>query len=123
MVSTKAQPVYSEMLGEFFLRQLLLQFIPSKDAAAAAAGWRGDRLTFYVQEEAGQELVLWRLLAGSDGEAIRLFQAISTWLSKRFEIVPPPRQVPFWATNSRGQQVRVEVQETELSILIASRVG
>ena len=49
-----------DVLGEFYLREYLAQFTASYDAAAAAAGWGGDRYAVYLEDETGELVMVLR---------------------------------------------------------------
>jgi hypothetical protein len=64
----EARFLYSDTVGEWAIRFLLKRSIPEEEASAAAAGWRGDRLAFYL---AGREdySYLWRVRFDSSATA------------------------------------------------------
>jgi hypothetical protein len=59
--------LYSDTVGEWAIRFLLKRSIPEEEASAAADGWRGDRLAFYL---AGDDYsYLWRIRFDSSASA------------------------------------------------------
>lgn len=114
-----AHLVYSESLGEFAIRVLLKQFISSKDAAAAATGWRADRMALYEHRLSKRFTVGWRIQMDSELAAKRMYAAVSQWLSSRFAIRAPEVDLPFWATNFTGVEIRAARVGGELNIFIA----
>jgi hypothetical protein len=113
-------PVYVESLGEFITRILLRQFIPTKEASAAASGWGADRIALYEEPRTEAGLVGWQITLQSVAEAQRMYAAISEWLSKRFSLDQPREDLPFWATNAAGQQIRAERAGQTVRIFIRS---
>jgi hypothetical protein len=53
------RPLYADTFGEWTVRFLLRRGLPEAEADAAAEGWRGDRIAFFLS---GQRIAfLWRL--------------------------------------------------------------
>ncbi|HTR02489.1 MAG TPA: hypothetical protein VMN82_04770 [Thermoanaerobaculia bacterium] len=67
-----ARVVYTDTLGEWTLRFLLGRALPEEEAAAASAGWRGDRIAFAVPD--GKMGYLWRIRF-DDAAAAERFEA------------------------------------------------
>jgi hypothetical protein len=66
--------LYSDTVGEWAIRFLLKRSLPEEEASAAAEGWRGDRLAFYVT---GEELAyVWRIRFESGNTADRFASAL-----------------------------------------------
>ena len=63
---------YTDTLGEWTLRFLLGRALSAEEAAAASAGWRGDRIAYF--NAGGATSYLWRLRF-SDGESAARFEA------------------------------------------------
>ena len=53
---------YTDTIGEWTIRFLLARALPEEEAAAAASGWRGDRIAYYVAGLAPDELLLARAI-------------------------------------------------------------
>lgn len=69
----RSRYLYSDTIGEWAIRFLLRRSIPEAEASEAAAGWRGDRIAFYVS---GDSLsYLWRLRFESPAAAERFERA------------------------------------------------
>lgn len=82
----RARYLYSDTIGEWAIRFLLERNLPDADAAAAAAGWRGDRLAFFVT--GNDYSYLWRIRFESAGAAERFTAAFEKTRAKRLN---PPR--------------------------------
>ncbi|HSD72315.1 MAG TPA: hypothetical protein VLE54_05965 [Thermoanaerobaculia bacterium] len=82
----RARYLYSDTVGEWAIRFLLERSLPEADASAAAAGWQGDRVAFFV---AGNDYsYLWRIRFESAGAAERFAAAFERIRAKRLN---PPR--------------------------------
>lgn len=62
--------LYSDTLGEWGVRFLLRRALDNEEADAAAAGWRGDRISYFSSGSAIG--YLWRIRMESPGAAARL---------------------------------------------------
>jgi hypothetical protein len=70
----RARFLYSDTIGEWAIRFLLKRSLSEEEASAAAEGWRGDRLAFYV---AGEDLsYVWRIRFESGTAADRFASAL-----------------------------------------------
>jgi hypothetical protein len=68
--------LYADTLGEWSLRFLLRRGLPTPEADAAAAGWRGDRVAFFAGK--GDAIAyVWRIRMETPEEAGRLEQALA----------------------------------------------
>jgi hypothetical protein len=86
LAPARARYLYSDTIGEWAIRFLLERSLPEAEASAAAAGWRGDRLAFFV---AGNDYsYLWRIRFESDGAAERFAAAFEKTRATRLN---PPR--------------------------------
>jgi hypothetical protein len=84
----RARYLYSDTVGEWAIRFLLERSLPEAEASAAAAGWRGDRLAFFV---AGSDYsYLWRIRFDSASAAERFAAAFE---KARADRLNPPRVV------------------------------
>ncbi len=72
---------YTDTLGEWTLRFLLSRALPAEEAAAAATGWRGDRIAYFVSGRAMS--YLWRLRFAGPFEAVRFEAALKKARAKR----------------------------------------
>jgi hypothetical protein len=70
----RARFLYSDTVGEWAIRFLLKRSLPEEEAAAAAEGWRGDRLAFYAAGEAFS--YVWRIRFESGTAANRFASAL-----------------------------------------------
>ena len=66
--------VYMDTLGEWTLRFLLARALPEEEAAAAAEGWRGDRIAFVTS--GGKMGYLWRIRFDEPASAARFETAL-----------------------------------------------
>jgi hypothetical protein len=84
----RARYLYSDTVGEWAIRFLLERSLPEAEASAAASGWRGDRLAFFV---AGSDYsYLWRIRFDSAAAAERFAAAFE---KARADRLNPPRVV------------------------------
>jgi hypothetical protein len=72
---------YADTLGEWTLRFLLARSLPEEEAAAAAAGWRGDRIAFFTS--GGKIGYLWRIRFDEPGSAARYEAALKKARARR----------------------------------------
>ncbi len=72
---------YTDTLGEWSLRFLLGRALPAGEAAAAATGWRGDRIAFFAS--GGSTGYLWRLRFADSVSASRFEAALRKARSAR----------------------------------------
>jgi hypothetical protein len=80
---------YTDTLGEWTIRFLLGRALPEEEAASAAAGWRGDRIAYFVS---GNTLsYLWRVRYESAEAAARFESALRKAREKR--PVPAPEVI------------------------------
>ena len=73
--------LYMDTLGEWTLRFLLGRALPEEQAAAAAQGWRGDRIAFFATGP--KTGYLWRLRFDEPGSAARFESALNAARAKR----------------------------------------
>jgi hypothetical protein len=76
----------TDTLGEWTLRFLLERGLPEKEAAAAAEGWRGDRIAFF--SSAGTTGYLWRIRFDEPASASRFEAALRKARAKRPAAAP-----------------------------------
>ena len=68
-------------MGEWTLRFLLQRAIPQAEAAAASAGWRGDRIAFFASP--GSLGYVWRIRFDEPASAARFESALRKARAKR----------------------------------------
>jgi hypothetical protein len=61
--------VDEDVLGEFYLRQYLLQQLSSQEVDVAATGWGGDRYAVYWNESAEQLVMVLRSIWDTDTDS------------------------------------------------------
>src|SRR5262245_44981895 len=81
--------VYMDTLGEWTLRFLLSRALPEEEAAAAAEGWRGDRIAFFTS--GGKMGYLWRIRFDEPASAAHFEEALKKARAKK--PVPSPETV------------------------------
>jgi hypothetical protein len=72
---------YTDTLGEWTLRFLLGRSLPAEEAAAAATGWRGDRIAYFVS--GGTMSYFWRLRFENAAASSRFEAALKKAREKR----------------------------------------
>lgn len=82
---------YTDTLGEWTIRFLLARALTEEEASAAATGWRGDRIAYFVSGPEGRMSYLWRLRFESAAAATRFEAAIRRAREKR--PVPSPETI------------------------------
>ncbi|HEY6064717.1 MAG TPA: hypothetical protein VIY96_01085 [Thermoanaerobaculia bacterium] len=70
----RARFLYSDTIGEWAIRFLLKRTLPEEEASAAAKGWQGDRLAFFVTGD--DYSYLWRIRFESAAAAERFTSAL-----------------------------------------------
>lgn len=78
-----ATPSFEGTLGEFLIRVLLRAGRKADAAAAAAAGWGGDRYAV-VETEAGWYRLIWRSVWDSEADAREFSDALKAYAGERF---------------------------------------
>jgi hypothetical protein len=79
---------YTDTIGEWALRWLLGRSASAADAETIAAGWRGDRIAFFVDEK--RVAFLWRIRFDSPGAAARFEKA---WKAMRADRATQGREL------------------------------
>jgi hypothetical protein len=76
---------YTDTLGEWTIRFLLARALTDEEAAGAAAGWRGDRIAYFVpgQTQAKPMSYLWRVRYETAAAAARFETALKKAREKR----------------------------------------
>ncbi len=82
------QWVDSNVLGEFTLRLYLEQNLTSRQAAAAAAGWGGDRYAVYVNAQDDTIVMLMKTIWDADAEAAEFVGEYMAFGAARFGTAP-----------------------------------
>ncbi|MBN1284222.1 MAG: hypothetical protein JXB47_02385 [Anaerolineae bacterium] len=72
------------VLGEFYLREYLAQYIPLSEATTAAEGWGGDRLVVYHDEATGETVWLYRLAWDALGDAREFVDGFTAFAGLRY---------------------------------------
>lgn len=122
----------SDTLGEFFLRVFLRDEIGAVEAARAAAGWGGDRLSLY--STAQDDLLLgWRLQWDNPGEGAEFFELYARWLERRSdgEVITESDGSLVWAheggaihTSRRGAETWIVVStDADAAARVAAEVA
>jgi hypothetical protein len=70
----------TERFGEYFILNMLDNWIPSDNAEAAAEGWDGDNLTFYEKDD--EYLFTWNINWDSTEDAQEFYSAFQEMLSE-----------------------------------------
>ena len=78
--------LYFDTLGEWTMRFLLQRSLPEAEAAAAADGWRGDRVAFFTS--GGAPGYLWRIRFDEPASAARFETALRKARAKRPTAAP-----------------------------------
>lgn len=93
-LQSPATQVYSDVWGELRLRLLLQRFLSPEKAAAAAAGWGGDRLTAVERTDTGQILLGWFTAWDEEKDATEFFAAYRGLLEARYGTRLHPGDAP-----------------------------
>jgi len=81
----RAVPDFEGTLGEFLIRVLLRAGPAGESAAAAAAGWGGDRYAV-LDEGGGSYRLVWRSVWDSESDAREFHAALKAYVDKRFAV-------------------------------------
>jgi hypothetical protein len=93
----KAEPVFVDTLGEFFIATWLGQTIGPAAASLAAAGWGGDRIALYELKDSTEGLLVWHLRWDSKKDADEFVGKVLASYKKQYgafrlsELVPEAR--------------------------------
>jgi hypothetical protein len=79
----RAKPDFEGTLGEFLIRVLLRAGPAGESAAAAAAGWGGDRYAV-LDGEGGSYRLIWRSVWDSESDAREFRDALKAYTDSRF---------------------------------------
>jgi len=74
--------IYTDTIGEWAIRFLLGRALPAEEAAAAASGWRGDRVAYYVPGSRPMSY-FWRVRFDGPAAATRFEAALRKAREKR----------------------------------------
>ncbi len=110
--------VYRDILGEFFLRELLKEFIDANVARKAAKGWVADTIT--LSRSADGSLLSWAIQVESDADIAELTEGFRMYVKKRFGITIDPR-VSRWESTKLG--VTVSLRRTPSSQGVTFKIG
>lgn len=78
------QRLDEDTLGEFYLRQYLVQQLTAEVAGAAAAGWGGDRYAVYWNEESEQVVMVLKLVWDTVADGEEFFAAYEDYPAQLF---------------------------------------
>ena len=84
--------VYSDTIGEWTMRFLLARALPAEEAAAAASGWRGDRIAYFLPGS-GPMCYFWRIRFDGPAAATRFEAALRKARAKRPVATPETIQL------------------------------
>jgi hypothetical protein len=102
---------FHDVMGEQTVRLLLEEFLPARTAAAAAAGWGGDRLSAFADESRQRWAIGWHLRYDDAASAERAFVAMgrAAPLTERGTKTPLAEGLPRTAvTSSNGAKLCLE---------------
>lgn len=104
----------NRIVGEFYLREYLKQFVSPREATTASAGWNGDKLMIYHQPQTDELAWVWGLAWDSSQENVEFADIYTQFLENAF---------PTWdfgqACNQIDDQAMCFVATSEM-IVIAS---
>jgi hypothetical protein len=107
------------VLGVYSLGVLLDTAVPAARAAAAAAGWGGDRVLL-AEGEKGAEAVFFESVWDTPGDASEFFATWSAVLRARFPAAAPESPRPDrWVLVSGGQRHTLTLAGSRVRAVIA----
>ncbi len=74
---------YTNVLGELSTLLLLKQFLPAPESERAAAGWDGDLIQLFTNDE-GREALSMRFVFDTDNDATEFFDAYGQLVPKKY---------------------------------------
>lgn len=104
--------VKNDAYGEYFVQDMLGNWLPQDTAQSAAAGWNGDNLTLY--EGGAQYLFTWNIGWDSSNDALEFFRAFHSMMNATGAAKENADQ---WSAN--GRYLSIEWNQTSNSTLIA----
>jgi hypothetical protein len=81
--------VDESVLGEFYLREYLAQYLPADDAALAAEGWGGDSFAIYHDDDAGETVWFLRVQWDAFSHATEFAEAFNAFATARYGDAKP----------------------------------
>jgi hypothetical protein len=93
-------------LGQFYLREMLLQQITRTDARRAASGWGGDRFQVYAAAEVGEVAYTLKLVMDDAAEAVEAGEGFTAFGNARYAAESADDQ-GCWADSSDALCVTV----------------
>ncbi len=111
---------HEDILGEYFIRTLLREYLGSASALNAARGWTGDHVGLYKNPK-GDHLLLWESRWISRDDAREFFQAFRISLGIRYN-VDIARTLESFVFQS-GNQTRYEVKLNGKEVSIVALRG
>ncbi|MFQ5998484.1 MAG: hypothetical protein ACE5KO_04180 [Candidatus Bathyarchaeia archaeon] len=97
----------SDRMGEYFLLILLASKIQVESAVSAAAGWGGDNMTLFRNQDS--TLVAWKIVWDTREDAIEFNDAFRIWLETMGgEHIAPD----VWRVDTRYFLLRLHLEET-----------
>lgn len=92
-------PIYQDVLGEFATSILLGNFVDDKlRATEAAAGWGGDRVVVFEDQNSKQQILVWQTNWDTENDAIQFETVLRLRLAKL--------QEPGYLSNQLDRQAR-----------------
>jgi hypothetical protein len=88
--------ISTDSYGEYFIQVMLAKWLSQEDAKAAAAGWGGDKLTYY--ERGSEYLFTWRIGWDTQYDACEFFVAFNFMMNN---IGAVRDNFCYWHTNDR----------------------
>ena len=93
------QLVKEDVLGEFYVREYVGQWLPTRAAVTAADGWGGDKIAVYYQPETAELAMLLRIVWDTPADVEEFTAALATLAVNRTAAEPtsPSAETTCWA--------------------------
>ncbi len=114
-----ARLVYTETLGEYFIRSFIRALVSAEDGIRAGKGWRGDRMSLYELPESGSKILYWDSVWENEDEAAQFRAAFSNALQKIFGLRLEPSVPDVLFSTPEFGVVRLQQHGKQVSYAIA----
>ena len=107
-----------DVMGEFFIRQVLRSHLSGLEANRSAEGWLGDVLQIYERD--GVYMLRWKILWEDKGEAMEFLSSFKRILSM---VEAEKLGEASWKAGSKEISIRLRDQTTFITVICDARTS